>query len=101
MLDIIVFDGEEEIVTSLGQIEQEPSVQRIVRLFQATSVYVDSARELLKQPHSMRFAVKAWQAEMGLKALARKMEAELGLDRALYIAADTNVVIQLEKSCDS
>lgn len=104
----IVFDGEDESIFTSHEIEEigKNSASELVQYFQATAIYRDVMKDLIKE-HGKRVLsvndealtdLRIKLVESGYHMLAHELAQVFGEDAACLIIADTHNSINLEKN---
>lgn len=104
----IIFNSEDEVVFTVDQIEEigKVSPKQLVQYFQATAVYRDVMKDLIKEHGKSVLSindealtdVRINLVESGYNMLVQEMMNIFGEDSACLIIADTHNSINLEKN---
>jgi hypothetical protein len=108
MKTAIVFDGENEMNLTARDIRtiREGSPKELVRFFQATTVYRDVMKDLIKDIGSALISINETKitperirgVELGYQLLGKELAEAFGEDTAALITADIYNAINLEKN---
>jgi hypothetical protein len=107
MKKVILFNGEDEVIVTLDQIKEmgQGSPKELVSYFQATTVYRDVMRDLIRDNGKAVLNVndealteaRIGMVESGYQAVSAELIEVFGEDTAGMIMAQTYNAINLEK----
>lgn len=108
MKKVILFNGEDEVIVTAEQIKEmgKGSPRELVSYFQATTVYRDVMKDLIRDNGKAVLRVndealtdvRIRMVESGYQTISKELIEVFGEDTATMIMADTYNAINLEKN---
>lgn len=108
MKEVILFNGEDEVIATTEQIKEmgKGSPRELVSYFQATTIYRDVMKDLIKENGKAILSVNDEEltdlriglVESGYQTISAELVAVFGEDAAAMIMAETYNAINLEKN---
>jgi len=108
MKEVILFNGEDEVIATTEQIKEmgKNSPKELVSYFQATTIYRDVMKDLIKENGKAILSVNDEEltdlriglVESGYQTISAELVSVFGEDAASMIMAETYNAINLEKN---
>lgn len=93
----IIFDGDDEVLLTDQCIQTELELEDIIKFYGSTLIYYKTAKKFAKEDRSNWVTLRLGRINSGLTSLLNRMIRELGQEKALLVAAKTDLDIEL---CD-
>ena len=93
----IIFDGDDEVLLTDQCIQTELELEDIIKFYGSTLIYYKTAKKFAEADRSNWVTLRLGRINSGLTSLLNRMIRELGQEKALLVAAKTDLDIEL---CD-